>query len=358
MTNMTSRHRKPAAFRLDDPQVVLAPAQAEGRAGAGAAASGSIVVTPAPEPALPAAAPAPPAPSRRRFPFGTLFWSALGGLIVLGLGLLGTQLVEGLFARAEWLGILGAACAALTLAALLAILAREAFGLARLKNIEKLQVRAQAALATDDRQEARAIVRDLIAFERSEPRLARARAMLASHVKEIIDGADLIRLAERELMGPLDEEARRNVAAAAKRVSVVTAISPRALVDMLFVLVNAILLVRRLADLYGGRPGLLGLIRLFRHVVAHLALTGGMAAGDSLIQQVLGHGIAAKLSARLGEGVLNGLLTARLGLAAIEVARPLPFTALPRPLLGDLAGDLIGRRKAEGDAPPGEQAGS
>ena len=50
-----------------------------------------------------------------------------------------------------------------------------------------------------------------------------------------------------------------------------------------------------------------------------------MAAGDSLIQQVLGHGIAAKLSARLGEGVLNGLLTARLGLAAIEVARPLPL---------------------------------
>jgi len=56
--------------------------------------------------------------------------------------------------------------------------------------------------------------------------------------------------------------------------------------------------------------------------------------------------------------VLNGLLTARLGLAAIEVARPLPFSALPRPLLADLAGDLIGRRKPEADAPPGEQAGS
>jgi putative membrane protein len=116
---------------------------------------------------------------------------------------------------------------------------------------------------------------------------------------------------------------------------------------MLFVLLNAVLLVRRLADLYGGRPGLIGLIRLFRHVVAHLALTGGMAASDSLIQQVLGHGIAAKLSARLGEGVLNGLLTARLGLAAIEVARPLPFSALPRPLLADLAPDLVGRRKGE-----------
>ena len=59
---------------------------------------------------------------------------------------------------------------------------------------------------------------------------------------------------------------------------------------------------------------------------------------------MLGHGVAAKLSARLGEGVLNGLLTARLGLAAIEVARPLPFAALPPPTLADIAGDLLRRR--------------
>ncbi|MBV8752429.1 MAG: DUF697 domain-containing protein, partial [Hyphomicrobiales bacterium] len=84
----------------------------------------------------------------------------------------------------------------------------------------------------------------------------------------------------------------------------------------------------------------------------HLAMTGGMAAGDSLIQQMLGHGVAAKVSARLGEGVLNGLLTARLGLAAIEVARPLPFTALAKPALADLVPDLIARRNAADDDEP------
>ena len=71
------------------------------------------------------------------------------------------------------------------------------------------------------------------------------------------------------------------------------------------------------------------------------------AASDSLVQQMLGHGIAAKLSQRLGEGMLNGLLTARLGLAAIDVTRPLPFAALPPPKLSDLASDLLRRKEEE-----------
>ena len=135
-----------------------------------------------------------------------------------------------------------------------------------------------------------------------------------------------------------------------------TAVSPRAAVDMAFVLFTVVVLVRRLADLYGARPGALGLIRLLRLALTHLAVTGGMAASDSLIQQMLGHGVAAKLSARLGEGVLNGLLTARLGLAAIEVSRPLPFVALPRPAVSDLAGDLLRRRDGEAARAPDEPA--
>jgi putative membrane protein len=336
-------HRRPATFKLDGPGVIVMDPDDSSRP-----SKGTIHVRPEADPALlPVQVEAPLAPVQRGFRWGAMFWSALGGLVTLGLGLGVTRLIEDLFARSESLGYLGLAFAVAAALALVIVVAREALGLARLATIEKLHLRASAVLASDDRTESRAIVQDLLKLAHQNPHLARARAALQGHADDIIDGADMIRLAERELMTPLDQEARRLVSQAAQRVSVVTAVSPRAVIDVLFVFVAALRLIRQLARLYGARPGALGMFRLMRHVIAHLAITGGMAAGDSLIQQMLGHGIAAKLSQRLGEGVLNGLLTARLGLAAIDVTRPLPFTALPRPALGDLAKDLLRKRDGE-----------
>jgi putative membrane protein len=343
------RQRKPTAFRLDDPQVMLSSASELGER-ARAAGRRHVVINPEPEPAAAALVPVPAASPRRRWPWSTLFWSALAGLVSLAAGIAVMALIEDLFARAEWLGWLGLTLAAVAAIALLVIAVREILGLMRLATVERLRERANLIIVSDDREQGRALARDLVAYARAAPRLARGRAALESHLGEIIDGADLVRLAERELMGPLDAEARQIVSAAAKRVSVVTAVSPRAAIDMVFVFITALQLIRRLAELYGGRPGTLGLIRLVRRVVTHLAVTGGMAAGDSIVQQMFGHGIAAKLSARLGEGVLNGLLTARLGLAAIEVTRPLPFAALPPPSMGDLAGGLIRRRQGTSEA--------
>ena len=157
---------------------------------------------------------------------------------------------------------------------------------------------------------------------------------------DIIDGANLVRLAETEILAPLDARAKLMILDAAKRVSLVTAVSPRALVDIAYVVFESGRLIRRLAELYGGRPGTLGFFRLARGVLAHLAVTGAIAAGDDFVHQIVGQGLAARLSAKLGEGVVNGMMTARIGIAAMEITRPLPFSALKRPGMSDFLSAL------------------
>jgi putative membrane protein len=266
-------------------------------------------------------------------------------LLAIGVGI--TSLITDLFARNQEIGWLGLSLAILATVSLVVIAVREATALMRLAAVEKIRQRAAEMIVSDNRIEARVLVRELLDLTRRMPHLARGRANLEGHISEIIDGPDMVRLAERELMTPLDQQARKLISVAATRVSVVTALSPRVVVDILFVFGTAVTLVRRLAFLYGVRPGTLSLGRLVRQVVMHLAMTGGLAASDSVIQQMLGHGIAAKLSARLGEGVLNGLLTARFGLAAVDLIRPVPFAALTRPTLSDLMSEVL---RSFGDA--------
>jgi putative membrane protein len=338
---MTEALRKPAVFSLDNPRLVVADMDAAQRA---EAVSADVVET------AEALVPIAPPRRRRRFPWGTLLWSALSGLVVMALGLAITNLVEDLYARAPWLGAIGLALAVIAGMALLVIAGREIVGLARLATVEALRQRAVTVFESDDRDGGRALVADMLALTRRIPQLARSRTRLEAHRTDIIDGRDLVRIAERELMSPLDAEARRLVVTASKRVSVVTAISPRAAIDMVFVLINALRMVRQLAVLYGGRPGALGMLRLIRQVVSHLAVTGGVGIADGVVQQVVGHGLAARLSARLGEGMINGLLTARLGLLTIDLVRPLPFHELSRPALNDLAGTLMRPREGGGAA--------
>jgi len=339
--------RKPAAFRLDDSKVRVSDHGTDSPPPGAALVTEDMTDNETPR--LPRSA-STPKPGGR---FAKWFFAGLGGLVSLGIGLAVDSLIRDLFARTEWLGWLGVALAALAVAGLIGLTLRELTGVLRLKRIDDLRERLQAAAETDDARAAQSALKDLVSLYQDRPETALGRKTLAGHMREIIDGRDLVKLAERDLLKPLDQEARKIVMNSAKRVSIVTAVSPRAAIDLLMVLFENIRIIRRLSALYGGRPGTIGFLRLAKHVLTHLAVTGGMAAGDSLTSQVLGHGVAARVSARLGEGVINGILTARIGIAAISVCRPAPFIATKGPSVSDFMGELVSLDK---DGKPHERS--
>ncbi len=278
------------------------------------------------------------APRIRRSRWATLFCSALAALIGMAIGLWVDNLIRSLFAISPIVGWIAATIAGVGLIALLAMIGQEIAGTLRERKIERLRLSAVDAIAIKDHQAAKDIAAEVVTLYGSGNPSALER--LRSLQDDIIDADDRLAIVERYCLAPLDDRAKRLVASAAKRVSVVTAVSPRAVVDIVFVLITIFKLLRQLANLYGGRPGVFGFMRLFRLAVAHLAVTGGVAVGDSLIHDFLGAGLAARLSTKLGEGVLNGAMTARFGIAAIAVCRPLPFIRLQPPKIGEVAGEL------------------
>ncbi|MCJ8518172.1 putative membrane protein [Pseudorhizobium tarimense] len=277
---------------------------------------------------------------RRRFSFANLAFAAFGTFLSLAFGLWADRVVRDLFTSADWLGYAAMMALAIGVFAVAIVVAREVAGILRLSAVQTLKAEAESAAEAPLPASARVVVASLKKLLSHRPETAKGRAVLDATKDEIIDGPQLIDLAERELLTPLDRQARALILNASKRVSIVTAVSPRAMVDLAYVVFEVSRLIRAMAELYGGRPGRLGLLRLMRDVVGHLAVTGSIAVGDGLAQQVLGHGLAARLSKRLGEGVINGLLTARIGIAAMDLCRPLPFRALKRPGIGDFLSDI------------------
>jgi putative membrane protein len=283
----------------------------------------------------------PPLPPRRGRLAVRLFWTAAGALFGLGIGMAADRLIRDLFARYPALGWLGLALLAILVLAGFVLALREYLAIRRLVEVGDMRRRAAEVLVTDHRGDAARLLAELDTIYAGRADLEAPRKALASEGEGLFDGAEMIRLAERRLMAPLDARARALTAASARRVAVVTTISPRALVDIAFVLYEGVRLGGAIARLYGARPGLLGSWRLAGAILQHLAVTGGLVLTDGVVEQLVGQGLAARLSARLGEGVVNALMTVRVGIAATLVVRPLPYAVQRQPLVRDFMPELV-----------------
>ncbi len=269
--------------------------------------------------------------ARRPSRLARWFWGLAGSVVGAMVSVAAWDFVTGLLTRAPVLGWIVTGLIAALLTVLLAIALREMAAIARLGRIDKLHRAADTALAERDLGQARAVTDRLMAFYAGREDTEWGRQRLGERRGEAFDAESLLALAEDELLSPLDEAASREIEAAARQVATVTALVPLALADVATALTANLRMIRRVAEIYGGRSGLIGSWRLTRAVFAHLVATGAVAVGDDLLEPILGGSILSKLSRRFGEGLVNGALSARVGVAAMEVCRPLPFSRGKRP---------------------------
>ena len=268
-------------------------------------------------------------------------WGLAAALLGALISIAAWDLITGLLARWPLVGWAITVLIAAFLFVLALVALRELAAIGRLKRIDGLRRAADAALAGGELVQARATAGRLIALYEGRADTRWDRARLQGRVDEQFDAEAVFGLVEDDLLAPLDRAAAREVEAAARQVATVTALVPLALADVVAALTANLRMIRRVAEIYGGRSGVLGSWRLTRAVFAHLVATGAVAVGDDMLEPVLGGSLLSKLSRRFGEGLVNGALSARVGVAAMEVCRPLPFSARHRPSVKSIVGRAL-----------------
>jgi putative membrane protein len=331
----TSEPRKPRVFEPGDPALVEEP-----DAAAEPGSAGSVDPGAAQQPA-PLARPTLADLGQQGLRWGTLLVTALAGAAVLGICAWFARLVSAALVRDDWIGWLTLAFLITAAFAALMVVLRELIGFSRLSRLGRIKTDVARAIADGDRKRERKAALRLAGLYARRAELAWSVRRFREHARDVHDAGELLALADREMVAPLDIHARRLVTRSAKSVATVTALSPMVLIAVGYVAVENLRLLRSLAALYGGRPGFLGVLRLAQLVLGHIVATGGIAMTDDLIGQFVGQDILRRLSRRLGEGAFNGALTARIGIAAMEVIRPLPFLAAKRPRVRDVLGEVL-----------------
>lgn len=159
-----------------------------------------------------------------------------------------------------------------------------------------------------------------------------------------------LQLLEKLVLAPLDSQAKSIVLRAGSDTSLAVAVIPFALADMLMVVWRSSRMLRQLAALYGAPVGQLRSLVMLKRALAAILWAGGSELALDMAADVMSSELTAKLSARAGQGVIAGLLVARLGNMAMQQLRPLPLTEKQRVNIAKLSQNLLQRLRGKNAA--------
>jgi len=289
------------------------------------------------KPLVPVAEPPPPRarPWRR-----LLLWG--GGLTLAALlGLEAYDLLAELFARSVWLGGAFALLLGAAVAGALGLAGREVISLRRLARAEQLRADGERLLNSEVHGQAGALIERIERVYGEREDLRPALAAFRAQASDALNDGEQLRLFASTVLAPLDRRAYQLVRRGARDIGALTALSPLGLLDSALVLARTVIMLRAIARLYGVRPGAVASMTLLRRTVRNVLAAGiGDLVSDAAVEAT-GATLLSALSARAGQGVVNGLLAAKLGLAAMQVCRPLPFTQDQLPSLRQLRAELF-----------------
>jgi len=287
--------------------------------------------------------PAPRNTPRRRGPI----W-LISGLLALLTTAVGAELYRLISWSSDLHPLLGIGLGVLTLLliGLVALeLRRGLKGSRQLKQVQQMQHQARVLLDQRSHGNSSQLIRQLGQFYNHTPLNSELQQAL-QQLDSSYNDREIMLYLNRHALNQADEAAHKCVQRYSVESGVLVAFSPWASFDMLLVAWRNLRMLREIATIYGLAPGLLTQGRLLKQLLQNLAFAGAselaMEAGSALLSSSL----TAGLSARAGQGLGAGLFTARTGLTAIKLCRPLPDEQQNRGMLSNIAKGIVQRLTA------------
>ncbi|WP_428772393.1 YcjF family protein [Vibrio sp.] len=253
----------------------------------------------------------------------------LKGILTGFVGLTGWQLLDNLYQSylaSDWLSLGWSGLVALVASLGVGALAKELWRLRGLKHHFNVQEQAEQLLSNDGVGQGESFCLQLAkecGVSEESPYFDRWKNSLnAAH-----SDSEILQLYDALVVAKQDQQATKIVSRYATEAAAMVAISPLALADMLLVAWRSFHMLDQLAKVYGVELGYWSRLQLFKTVLVNMALAGASELVIDAGMDLVSMDLAGKISARAGQGLGVGLLTARLGLKAMSLLRPLPWQA-------------------------------
>ncbi|MGR5540270.1 YcjF family protein [Vibrio campbellii] len=249
------------------------------------------------------------------------------GLFVTFTGLVGWQVVDSVVTAvqtADWLALGWVGFIATIASFGLGALGKELWKLRKLRNHFSAQEESEALIDSQSVGKGKAFC-DKLAEQSGvlpeNPGFDRWK----NSVNPAHSDAEILDMYDAMVVSQQDKLATKVVSQHATESAALVAVSPLAAVDMLLVAWRNFKMIDNLSKVYGVELGYASRIKLLRSVFVNMAAAGASELVIDAGMDLMSMDLAGKVSARAGQGLGVGILTARLGLKAMTLLRPLPW---------------------------------
>jgi putative membrane protein len=275
-------------------------------------------------------------------------WLAGSFGVLLGLMLLvdtyhfiAEQFSRSLFLGSLFLGII------LLISGSIIVLTRRAYkNIVRLRSVSAFQKEGKEIMANNGYGGAIPYTNKIAKFYQDRPDIKTRLKKFYDILNDSHHDRDVCQLFSTQVMKEMDLQAKQIVIQRSKETALMVMISQIAILDTLLTLWRNTRMIRDISTLYGGRPGFLGSIGLISSVLQNLIYADVSEMVADSMAEIMGGSILSVMSAQAAQGLGSGVMTARVGLHAIQACRPLPFSEAEKPRLRDIRKEIVKSMKS------------